>query len=172
MLELPRLEQPEAVERFGQVEMVQVVGKVLDDFSPLCEEKGITCTLDAPPSLPCLGNDVLLEQMLANLVENALRFTPRQGRIVVRLAAARPNHVVLAIVDSGPGVPPAERAQVFNRFERGDHPQPGHHGLGLAIVQEIVRLHSGRIQLTDGDLGGACFTITLPCVRDGHPATV
>jgi K+-sensing histidine kinase KdpD len=125
--------------------------------------------LDAsiPPDLPLVDADyTLLDQVLTNLIENAVRHTPPGDAILVeaRIAGAM---VEVAVSDHGTGVPAAERAQVFEPFWRGDESRSS--GLGLAICKAVVEAHGGRIAVTDAEDGvGARFAFTVPI----HQATI
>ena len=100
--------------------------------------------------------------MLLNLVGNAVKFTPPGGRITVS-ARGRDGDVCFAVADTGPGIPTADRACVFDRFWRGKHGEGKKGaGLGLAIAKGIVEAHRGRIWVESGDAGGTTFYFTLP----------
>jgi signal transduction histidine kinase len=112
------------------------------------------------------GDPNRLEQALQNLAANAVRHTPAGGR--VRLRADRvADGVRLTVEDTGPGIPPEHLPRVFDRFYKVDEsrtgtPLPSGSGLGLSIVQAIVRRHGGHITAGNADTGGARFEIVLP----------
>ncbi len=112
------------------------------------------------------GVPLLLREMCSNLVDNAIKYTPRGGRVTVRLRAA--DFVVLEIEDTGVGIPPAERDKVFERFYRVLGTDASGSGLGLPIVKEIADLHRARIELLEGATGGCLFRLTF--VRRGGVA--
>jgi signal transduction histidine kinase len=119
------------------------------------------------------GNAALLEQVVRNLVENAVRHAASEIDLSSRSDGTT---AVITVDDDGPGIPPADRADVFHRFVRLDDSRDrsrGGVGLGLAIVAEIVRIHSGSVQVTDSPAGGARFTVRLPAERRRaeHPAS-
>jgi signal transduction histidine kinase len=129
---------------------------VVELYEPLAHEREIELLLDAPQPRVCKGEADLLFQMFANILDNALKYTPSRGRIDVRLRAGvrETGHDVL-IADSGPGIPPGERKNVFRRFYRVESSrteQPGH-GLGLSLVQAIAQYHHGAVDLTDNNPG-------------------
>jgi two-component system sensor histidine kinase TctE len=94
------------------------------------------------------GNPLLLAELLNNLVDNALRYTPRGGHITVRTQILG-AHAVLEVEDSGPGIPPEERERVFDRFYRVLGTQSDGSGLGLAIVREIAQKHQASVEISD-----------------------
>lgn len=119
--------------------------------------------LEAPETaLPVLGDPVLLGELIHNLIDNALRYTPPGGTVTVRLAAEpEARRVVLEVDDSGCGIAPDERERVFDRFYRVLGNVAEGSGLGLAIAREIAQRHGGQLELLDSPLPG----------QDGHPGT-
>jgi len=111
----------------------------------------------------CVSGDAeALREMVFNLVDNALRYTPDGGRVLVRLAVEGAS-VVVSVLDDGPGIPVEERGLVFEPFFRGDRAkQKDGTGLGLAIASRIAEAHGGRILLKDAPDGGALFEVHLP----------
>ncbi|OWT77629.1 MULTISPECIES: sensor histidine kinase [unclassified Achromobacter] len=103
---------------------------------------------DPDGAVPIAGNPILLGELLNNLLDNALRYTPRGGRITVRVRR-QGNYAVLDVEDSGPGIPLAERERVFDRFYRVLGTQADGSGLGLAIVREIAGKHDAVVRITD-----------------------
>jgi len=124
---------------------------------------------DAP--LVIAGNDILLAELLNNLVDNALRYTPSGGHITVRVRRTA-RHAVLEVEDSGPGIPPEERERVFDRFYRVLGTRSAGSGLGLAIVREISQKHHAQVQILEGtahsDLPGACIRVLFPLRDDAN----
>ena len=122
-----------------------------------------------PENLTADGDPERVHQVVANLLENAVRFTPRGG--VVEVRAHRTDHgVTIEVIDEGPGIPEAERARVFERFERLDaarSSQDGGAGLGLAIARWIVDLHGGDIHPEDREPHGTRMVVNLPG-SNGH----
>ena len=112
------------------------------------------------------GNATMLKEMVSNVVDNALRYTPEHGHVTLEIAATE-TAAVLRIVDDGPGIPEAERDKVFQRFYRIlGHGDADGSGLGLAIVREICWAHRGQITLGGGKAGhGLAVEITLPAAR-------
>src|SRR5690606_24343499 len=128
-----------------------------------------------------VGDPIRIEQMLSNLTDNALKFTPASGTVRLRLRATTMNDslggfgaallprdrpaVELSVEDSGQGIPPEERSKIFDAFYQIDGSQTRRHGgagLGLSIVKNLVDAHGGLIEVGESDLGGARLAITLP----------
>jgi two-component system OmpR family sensor kinase len=111
-----------------------------------------------------LGDDHQLRQVVANLLGNALRHTPDEAQIRVRLTAGD-GHAALAVADDGPGLAPDAAARAFEPFYRADESrarETGGAGLGLAIVAAIVEAHGGEVRLDTAPGAGATFTVMLP----------
>lgn len=148
-----------------------VAASLVDDaiagIAAVADEKGIDLVADVAPGLPSIAADRdRLMQVLSNLLMNALKYTPRAGRVVVRAAAAE-GSLRFEVVDSGPGIPENERTKVFDRFHqvrRSDDQEHGRKGtgLGLCICREIVDHYGGRIWV-ESEIGrGSAFMFTLP----------
>ncbi|MGK8523247.1 sensor histidine kinase [Nocardia asteroides] len=113
------------------------------------------------------GSRTQLARVLGNLVDNAQRHAASSVRVAVERDVE--GRAVLSVTDDGPGVPPADRDRIFQRFVRLDDARTrdeGGAGLGLAIVRDVVEHHAGTIRVTDGASGGACFVVTLPAARE------
>ncbi len=109
-----------------------------------------------------MGDEGRLRQLLLILLDNALKYTPEGGKVVVG-AEVHGGSVRLAVRDSGPGIDPADLPRIFERFYRADKARTGKgSGLGLAIARWIVDAHNGRITAVNAPGGGALFTVTLP----------
>jgi two-component system, OmpR family, sensor kinase len=146
------------------------IGELLDDiaarFATAAEQRQVTIESRWADGLPMVPVDAaLLERALANLVENALRYTPPGGEVLLK-AEAHDGGVALQVQDSGPGIAAQDLPHVFDRFYQGTHHREGrgHAGLGLAIVQRIVALHGGTVtaENRNGSQSGAVFTLRLP----------
>jgi two-component system OmpR family sensor kinase/two-component system sensor histidine kinase BaeS len=137
----------------------------------LAQSKGITLAKDLPPALPgVLGDGDRLAQVFTNLLDNALKHTPGAGRVTVRAAAAG-GEVTVSVADTGPGIPLADQARVFERFYQVDKARASGTGvgLGLAISKEIVEAHGGRLGVESQPGTGAVFTVRLPAGAGGPP---
>ena len=129
-------------------------------FELQAREAGVALETDLAAGVPNITGDATkLGWALSNLIGNALRYTPPGGAIRIALATAG-DAVRLSVADNGPGIPPAQRERIFERFAQGE--EPGAAGLGLSIVRDVVQAHGGRIFL-ESELGrGSRFTIELP----------
>jgi two-component system NtrC family sensor kinase len=130
------------------------------------EHRQLTLETELPEDLPMVNGDpIRLRQMIANLLENAIKYTPPGGRVRIE-ALAEADQVILRIVDSGPGIPPAEQPYLFDKFFRASNiPEDvAGTGLGLSIVKSIVDSHDGRIWVESALGKGSRFTVVLPAV--------
>ena len=139
---------------FTRFDLSAVAESVAEVYAPAAEERGQTLTATVAPGLAGHGDRALMTQMIANLVENAVRHGRPGGRVALALAAAPEGGAVLEVTDDGPGIPPEERERVFRRFHRLDAARstPGS-GLGLALVKAVADLHGLRIGLADAGPG-------------------
>lgn len=160
LLLLARLGEDQVRATFAPVDLGATVRNVLAQYDSLVVAKEIRLRVTARRDIRVSGDEALLEQMFANLADNAMRYTPEGGVLVVEVDAPDARHAVLLIRDSGPGISPQLHDLLFQRFARGPSADTGGTGLGLAIVADIVNLHRGRIELLGGP--GACFRVTLP----------
>jgi two-component system OmpR family sensor kinase/two-component system sensor histidine kinase BaeS len=146
-------------------DIVALVQQTAEIFTPMIEEKKIILTCDLPAELPPVMVDISrLRQVLHNLLANAVRHTPRNGRIAIQ-ARQENNTVQIAVIDSGEGISPEHMAHVFDRFYRTDRSRSrgtGGTGLGLAIARAIVEAHGGMVTAASKGLNlGSTFTIIL-----------
>ncbi len=141
-----------------------VVERAVSLFRPLAEEKGIRLETDFASDAPRAvdADERLLERVFYNLLSNALKFTPRGGRIVVEVGAAGPDHAEFSVADTGPGIPKNVRPQLFEKFRQGDGSGRLGFGLGLSICAKIVKLHGGTIWVESEPGLGAEFVFRLP----------
>ncbi|MGC9954166.1 MAG: HAMP domain-containing sensor histidine kinase [Rhizomicrobium sp.] len=136
-----------------QIDLSAVMADVAELYAPLAEEKNIALTVMPAGVLTIEGNRSLISQALANLIDNAIKYTPAEGRVTIS-ADETPSGVDLAVADSGPGIPAADRAHVVERFVRleASRNSPGT-GLGLSLVAAVARLHQARLTLDDNNPG-------------------
>jgi signal transduction histidine kinase len=139
-------------------ELARSAGGLYDEIAAA---KQISLSIETTDT-PVQADATRLRQAVANLIDNAIKYTPDGGRVVVA-TARRENQAVLTISDSGPGVPEAEQARIWERLYRGDQSrsQSGL-GLGLSLVRAIVEAHGGGVSVRNAPSGGAVFEVTLP----------
>lgn len=166
LLTIARAEAAAARDAFEQLDLATLVQDAAELYEPLAEDKSITLTLNLETGAQVLGNRHLLSQAVANLLDNAVKYTPEGGAIRVEVAAGE-GESVLTVADSGPGVPEAERGKVLSRFYRLDQSRntPGS-GLGLSLVAAVARLHGGRLELAD-NAPGLKISLSVPALHAG-----
>ncbi|MER8232805.1 HAMP domain-containing sensor histidine kinase [Streptomyces sp. NPDC101490] len=150
----------------------ELVEERLSVWRPAADERGVTIVLtgDADARLRVLAGPGNLDQVLDNVLSNALEVSPDQGTITVRLEAGGPEEAVLEVLDQGPGMSAAEQARAFDRFWRGQGlTGRSGSGLGLAIVKQLVTDDGGGVALRDAPGGGLCVRIGLRPVAEGQP---
>ena len=139
---------------FTVVDLNALGTDVADFYEPLAEYKGVALSLEAAPAPAVMpGDPSLLFEAIGNLVDNAIKFTPPNGRVVLRITAGD-NHLGFEVSDTGPGIPPAERSAVLRRFHRAEKSRhtPGS-GLGLSLVAAVAKLHGMKLIIEDVDPG-------------------
>ena len=153
LLRISQVESGNKREGFTEVELGQILSDVAEMYEPLAYDKqqSFEMKLDNVPAV--LGDRNLLFQVLANLVDNAIKYTPVEGHIAVA-AEIEGGELIITVADSGMGIPEEDREKVFQRFYRIEESRglPGN-GLGLSLVRAVVRLHLGKIELQDNQPG-------------------
>ncbi len=150
------------------ISLEELAHRSVEMFAPIAEERGIAVTVTGGPVPTVLGHAAPLRQVVTNLLDNALKFTPGGGRITLSLSHDRAdNHVELAVQDTGMGIPAQDLPRIFERFyqvdkarHRGDERRG--YGLGLSICQAIIQRHRGRIDVESSPGTGSAFRVRLP----------
>ena len=139
---------------FVPVDVAAVAAAAVEFYQPAAELRGTTLSLEIAGPAPVRGDPVLLAQALGNLIDNALKYTPRDGTIMVAVRVGDGGSVEIVVADSGPGIPDAEKPKAVERFYRGDASRctPGV-GLGLSLVDAVARLHGSELKLEDNHPG-------------------
>ncbi|HEX3990309.1 MAG TPA: ATP-binding protein, partial [Acetobacteraceae bacterium] len=153
LLRIAEIEAGSRRASFRRVDIVTALDGVADLYGAVAEEKGVDLTVAHPNRLEINGDAALIQQAVANLVDNAVKFSPEHG--MVRLAAAQDGRRIrITVTDQGPGIPEEDRSRATERFYRGDMARgtPGS-GLGLALVQAVAYLHGGVLRLEDARPG-------------------
>jgi two-component system OmpR family sensor kinase len=145
----------------------EFVRQVVADWVPLAEAAGIDLGIAEAAVVRVLAEEDGLRILLGNLLDNAIRYTPRGGRVDVCVShmAGSPPRAVLSVTDTGPGIPEAERGRVFDRFHRVPGTAAGGSGLGLALVRSVANRHEGQVVLESGPRGtGLRVVVILPAL--------
>jgi len=163
LLDMSRIQTGALVVKLQPMGLEEVVGGALAGLA----ERGHPLQLDVPETAPrVLADPALLERVVANLIDNAVTWSPRDAPVRVE-AGAVGDHVHLRVVDRGPGIPVGSREQVFQPFQRlGDSPNGMGVGLGLAVARGFVLAMGGELTIDDTPGGGTTMTVDLPAVAE------
>ncbi|HVV71486.1 MAG TPA: ATP-binding protein [Verrucomicrobiae bacterium] len=171
LLTISELESGRLKLNLQPVSLRPLVEKLVSDFKSLAEAKQVTL-VDEAPDLRVRADAGRLEQVLCNLIENAIKYGRNQGTVAIRARQVEGTQVEVSVQDNGPGIPPDSLERIFERFYRVDKArsrEQGGTGLGLSIVKHIVQTHGGKAWVKS-DLGhGATFYFTLPQEPQGVP---
>jgi PAS domain S-box-containing protein len=150
LLRITEIEHSRRREGFSEVQLAPVVREVGDLYEPIAEDKGVILLVEAPDGATVHGDRDLLFEAVTNLVDNALKFTPEDGRVELALLHLE-GETVIRVSDTGPGIPEIEREAVTQRFYRSDKSRNIKGlGLGLSMVAAIIKLHSFRLRISAG----------------------
>jgi PAS domain S-box-containing protein len=167
LLFLAQVEAGKLVLDVGALDLAGIASESVETARPQAEAKGITLTLATGPVPLIAGDRARIAQLLDNLVSNAIKFTPENGRVDVRVRAER-DRAILEVRDSGMGIPAGEQEFLFQRFfrtSRATEQAIQGTGLGLAISKAIVDAHAGRITVASEEGAGTTFRVALPLHR-------
>ena len=147
------------------VDLAQVVKDCTDLFAPLAEDKGLTLGCEVGADLMVRGDLRMLQRAMANLVDNAIKYTPPPGTVDIRAVNDKknPERITVFVKDSGIGIDAGDLAKIFERFYRCDHSRAtGGSGLGLSLTKSIIAAHGGEIQVDSEPSEGSTFILSLP----------
>jgi two-component system phosphate regulon sensor histidine kinase PhoR len=161
--ELSRIESGELPLNMGSVNLNQLLKRVTERLKAQADRAQIDINVDVPADLiEITADDNRLEQVLVNLVHNAIKFTPPKGKISIS-AENKNNNVLVSVSDTGIGIPEEELSRIFERFYKVDKARSGEGtGLGLAIAKHIVQAHGGTIWAESEERKGSTFIFSLP----------
>jgi len=161
--ELSRIESGEAPLNKRRINMADVIGHAVDRLRAQADRAELKLDIDIPPTLPeVMSDEARVEQVLVNIIHNAIKFTPSGGKINIS-AKARDNDILVSVSDTGVGIPADDLPRIFERFYKADKSRSGGGtGLGLAIAKHIVEAHGGRIWAESVEGRGSTFNFTLP----------
>ncbi|MBM4122955.1 MAG: HAMP domain-containing protein, partial [Nitrospira sp.] len=177
LLQLSQIESGQVQFRQEPVLLSTIAERTLASLKPLAEKKGHAVTVAIPAGLPLVtGDEERLVQVLTNLLDNAVKYTPERGTIQIAARAVDEAWLELSVTDTGIGIPNADRPRVFERFYRVDKARSrelGGTGLGLAIVKHIVERHGGQVWVEGNTPVGSRFVVRLPTASSiGHNEAV
>lgn len=173
LLTLAQLESGQVALEPRPISLPDFVSKILQDFQPRAAARQVRMESQVPP-LRARADPLRLEQVLANLLDNAIKYGRPGGHVWVRARRVSDGYVEMAVADDGPGLPPEACERVFERFYRVDKARSrdqGGTGLGLAIVKHIVQRHGGRVWVESQPGQGATFFFTLPAAAENAAPT-
>ncbi|MBN1337317.1 MAG: ATP-binding protein [Deltaproteobacteria bacterium] len=167
LLDITRLEAGRREVTPAATALAPLVASALGPVRHAAEAKGLTLVVDVAREVEACVDPAALEQVLANLLDNAVKYTPQGGRVEVAVARET-ERIRIEVRDTGPGIPPPHRGRVFERFHRvdpGRSRELGGTGLGLAIVKHLVDAMGGDVSLECPDTGGSIFRVRLPAIE-------
>jgi two-component system phosphate regulon sensor histidine kinase PhoR len=174
LTDLSNIELGRVALRFEPVRLDEVVDSVLAIIAPKAEAGRVTLVTDVPSGLPAVNADRdRLAQILINLVDNAVKYTPAGGRVTARARETAPAAVEVSVADTGVGIPAADLPRITERFYRVDKARSrelGGTGLGLAIVKHLVLAHGGELAIASVEGQGTTVRFTLPAARPELPS--
>jgi two-component system, OmpR family, phosphate regulon sensor histidine kinase PhoR len=169
LLTISRLESGQVTLNVQPTLLHEVAVQVVEDLRAKAEERGTALRNEVPPQLRVHGDGDRLQQVLSNLVDNAIKYGRPNGRVVMGARSLHEDIVEAWVADDGVGIPAESRERIFERFyrvDKGRSREQGGTGLGLSIVKHIVQAHGGEVRV-ESELGkGTCFYFTLPQVND------
>jgi two-component system sensor histidine kinase ResE len=167
LLDLSRIEAGQVDLPLEEVRLVELVDQVLPKLVPMTADKNLELVTQIGPELPPVwGNPDRLQQVLINLLDNALRHTPDGGRVTVTAREIEGNMVAVSVSDTGSGVPPEDLPYLFERFykvEKARTRTTAGTGIGLAIVRSVVEAQGGQVWAESSPGAGTTITFTIPC---------
>ncbi len=164
MFTLSRLDAGEAQTDWTRFDLAELAKTTAEQMSLLAEDKGIFISCNVSKSVPVEGNRVRLKQVVVNLLDNAIKYTPEKGAIQLRVLAIN-GHAVLELEDNGIGIPPDALPHIFERFNRVDKTRSAAFegaGLGLSIVKSVCIAHGAEVEAQSTVGSGSCFRVKLP----------
>jgi signal transduction histidine kinase len=171
LLNVNRAEAGQELTDRQPLDPADLVADVIELMRPRAERRGIPLQTELPAEIPTVtGNRHVLAWALENLVDNAIKFSPAGEPVCVRVEC-RDEKLCLAVRDQGPGIDPAERARIFDKFYQADSSHKGKgSGLGLYFVKLAVEAHHGSIEVQSRPGAGSMFTLCLPVAQAGEGA--
>jgi signal transduction histidine kinase len=161
-LDIAEAESGAAKLKLAEFDWVELVGDAVELFQPLAEDKQVTIAVDLPNDCRIRGDRQRLQRVVANLLDNAVKYTPSGGGVTIKLDEEG-ERLKLSIQDTGVGISPSETARIFERFYRCNRSRSElGNGLGLSLALAFVRVHGGDIVVDSTPERGSMFTVVLP----------
>jgi signal transduction histidine kinase len=161
---MSRLDAGEAQKEWKEFDLAELAAGTAEQMCLLAEDKGISITTNAPQPVPVEGDRARVKQVVVNLLDNAIKYTPAGGKIQLSVSAAQ-GKALLEVADNGIGIPAEARPHIFERFFRVDKARSrdmGGAGLGLSIVKSICTAHGGQVGFQSAEGAGSAFKVELP----------
>ena len=165
---LSRLDAGEAQTEWTRFDLTELAQTTVEQMNLLAEDKGVSISCDASQPMLVKGNRVRLKQVVVNLLDNAIKYTPEKGAIQLRIHGVN-GHAVLEVKDNGIGIPPDALPHIFERFYRVDQARSADSesaGLGLSIVKSICIAHGAEVEAQSTVGSGSCFRVKLPLSKN------
>jgi CheY-like chemotaxis protein len=171
LLDLSRIVSGKVQLEFSPVNLTELVRSQLESFRPMAQSKDVLLDWSLDEAGSIMGDEKRLNQIISNLLSNAVRFTPAKGWIYVTLKFEG-DFAVLSVADSGQGIDPDFLPRLFDRFTQADSSAARKHGgmgIGLSLVKQFTELHGGSTQVISEGMGkGSVFTVSLPIMQKGR----
>ncbi len=169
LLDLSRVETGKKKMEFGPIKILDLAEKAVCGFQEAAKKKFLEIIMDIPPDLPLvLADEEEIETVLSNFLDNALKYTPKKGKITLG-AVEKDGFIETTVADNGTGIPKKDLPRIFERFYQVDKDRSrelGGTGLGLSIVKHIIEAHGGTVKAESEEGKGTIFTFTLPISQD------
>ena len=165
--------RPEKVE-FSATDLGAILDRILSALAPLAEHKNISIIVSQSPYRMVLGNSASLDQIICNILKNAIKYTSANGTVSIKIEPNYYGVIDFVVTDTGKGIRQKDLERIFEPFYRADTSRNREHGgsgLGLAIVSELVKLHRGRISIRSQLGRGTTVQVSLPCATPEQTAT-
>jgi signal transduction histidine kinase len=176
LLDVSRLDSGTLQFHFARTDLCQMLREEADDKQPIARQRELALELDLPgDECDAEADEGRLRQVVAHLLDNALKFTEPGGRVGVRLRAHGPEKITIEVWDTGIGIPEEARHRLFERFFQVDSSNTrlyGGTGIGLALVKEFVERHGGRVSVESKVGQGSTFTLDLPRIASSSASVL
>lgn len=167
LLDISKMEAGQSSLNISEFNLIALLSNLYNEQLPQFQEKGVAFELAVPLEINLAGDREILYRVVTNLVDNALKFTPKGGRVTLATSDADPDWATVSVSDTGPGIPNKERERIFEKFTQIKNPNlpPGRRGtgLGLTFCRMAIEAHGGTIHVEDGPEGkGIAFHVRIP----------